>query len=100
MFLNVLKQRDRIVDRGVIKPANDVARTQPRRGRRRVRLDFVNDRRLRGQNEQLANAFSAPPARLGLVGLYLDRLRLAIALELYRNGLAFTADNRPAHAVV
>ena len=100
MFFNVLEQRDRIVDRCVIESANDVARAQAGGRRGRVRFDFVDDCRFRRQDEQLANTFSAPAPRFGFVGLDLDRLHLSVALEFHGNGLAFTTDNRPAHAVI
>src|SRR5436190_17605233 len=100
MLFNVLQKRDRIVDGRVIESANDVARTQPGCGRGRVWFDLVDDRRFRRQDQQLANTFSAPTTRFGLVWLYLDSFNLAVALEFDRNGLAFTSDNGPAHAVV
>src|SRR2546421_4469207 len=100
MLLNIFKQRDWIVDRRLIKAVNDVARTQSRRRRRRVWFDFVDDRRFRRQDEQLANTFSTPAARLRFVRLHMDRLHLSVALELYWNGLALAPHYRPAHAVV
>src|SRR5439155_11401529 len=100
MLFNVLQQRQGIINRGVIESANDVARTQSGCSCGRVRFDLVDDRRFRRQDQQLTNTFSAPTTRFGLVWLYLDGFNFTVALEFDRHGLAFTSDNRPAHAVV
>src|SRR5438105_9093049 len=100
MLFNVLQQRQGIINRGVIESANDVARTQSGCSCRRVRFDLVDDRRFRRQDQQLANTFSAPTTRFGLVWLYLDSFNFTVALEFHRNSLTFTPNNRPADAVV
>src|SRR5438132_4518902 len=100
MLFDVLQQRQGIINRGVIESANDVARTQSGCSCGRVRFDLVDDRRFRRQDQQLANTFSAPTTRFGLVWLYLDSFNFTVAFEFDRHGLAFTSDNRPAHAVV
>src|SRR5260370_1872028 len=100
MLFNVLQKRDRIVDRRVIESANDVARTQSGCSCGRVRFDLVDDRRFRRQDQQLANTFSAPTTRFGLVWPYLYSFNLTVALEFARPGLAFTSDTHPAHPAV
>src|SRR6202011_6422075 len=100
MFLDVLEQRDRIVDRRVIKAANDVARTQSGCGCGRVGFDVINDRSFRRQDLQLANTFSAPALRLRLIWFNFNRMNFAITLELDRNFFTLAPDNSPAYTVV
>src|SRR5215831_7427722 len=67
VFADVFKQRDRIIDGRLIKSANDISRTQPRRSSRRVGFHSVDNRGLCWIDEQLAYAFSAPSTGFCLV---------------------------------
>src|SRR5438105_5031177 len=100
MFADVFQQRDWMVDRRFIKPANDVSRTQSGRGGRCVRFRFVDDRCLGWRNEQLAYTFPSPSTSVRVVRLHPNGLDLSVSLEFYGDFVAFAAHYIPDDAVV
>ena len=100
MSFGLLDQSDRSVNFLTVDRPNNVLFLQSSRSCRRVRLNFIDNRRFGRKDEQLPNAFSSPTSCLGFVRLDVYRANFAIALELDRNCIAFTAYDRPAHAVV
>src|SRR6478735_8466061 len=85
MFTDVLQQRDRIVDRCLVKPTDDVPGTQSGRRCRAFCFYFLDDRRFCWIDEQLSNTFPPPTAGLRFVGLDPYGLHLAVSLEFHRN---------------
>src|SRR2546421_4086878 len=99
MRFGLLKQSDRRVNFLTVNRPNNVLFLQSSRSRRRVRLNFIDNRRFGREDEQLPNAFSSPTSRLSFIRLDIYRANFSLALELDRNCIAFTAHNRPAHTV-
>src|SRR5262245_52965858 len=64
MFVDVFEQRDRIVNRCLVKPTDDVSGTQSGCRCRAFWFYLLNDRRLRRIDEQLPHTFPPPTAGL------------------------------------
>ena len=100
MRLDEIAQRGRAVNARAVVATDHIARLQTRFGCGRVRLHFLDDRRLRGINQDLPRALPLPAARFGFVGRNREGELLPVAVDLERNRLAFAPDHIPNHAVV
>src|SRR6266513_4481875 len=81
MFADVLQQRDRIVDRCLVKATDDVTGTQSGCRGRAFWFYFLDDRRFCRIDQQLPHTFPSPTPGLGFVRFDRYCLHLAIALE-------------------
>src|SRR5262245_24829082 len=100
MFADIFQQRDRIVDGCLVKPANDIPRTQSGCRCRTFWFYSLDNRSFCRIDEQLPHTFSAPTARLRFVRFDRYGLHLTVSLEFHRNLVALAAHDVPADAVV
>src|SRR5439155_17915457 len=100
MRLDEICQRGRTEYLDAIVANDDVAWSQVRCGRGRVRLNLLDDGRLRGIDQHLSRALSLPATRLGFIWSHIAIQNLPGPLDLKRNGRTFAAHNVPNDAVV
>src|SRR5215472_16189454 len=100
MFADVFQQRDRIVDRCLVIPADDVSGAQTGCRCRAFWFYFLDDWRFCRVDEQLPHTFSPPAAGLRFVRFDRYRLHLAVSLEFHCNLVALAPHDVPADAVV
>src|SRR5437667_1233169 len=104
VLAHVVGNAQNLVERLSVDGDDRVARLQARLRRRAIRLHFCDHRFLRRHDPDLAKSFTRPPLALRNDRASLDRhfLRPAVydALDRYRNGFAFAADNAPLNALV
>src|SRR5215216_1020908 len=100
MFADVFQQRDWIVNRCLVKPADDVCGAQSCCCCWTFWFYFFDDRRFRWIDEQLPHTFSPPAAGISFVRFDQDCLHLAVSLEFHGNLVALAPHDIPADAVV
>src|SRR4029079_11840406 len=100
MFADVFQQCDRIVDRCLVKPTDDVSGEESGCCCRAFWFHFLDNRRFCRIDEQLSHTFPPPTAGLRLVRFDRHCFHLAVSLEFHRNLVALAAHDVPADAVV